>query len=409
MYTNSRTFELYLNDFAGLDDLEFITLKGNIGLTQLPQGLFSETCSLKSLDVEEVDIAAFDNNVFAGWPNCGGIIGNPELRELCEAQQDVYVEGSCNDQACRTGTCSACASESWCGSYGWCTWLGGSCSVPDCEAGKQPNAENDGCEPCEAGKYSNTDSNAECALCEAGLYSVVVGSVSSGDCEMCEAGKVSSTDGAACIAATGVAATADHAWDFRGCVDDVPVVDSAGGLGATLENGAACSADGVAFDGEDDYVELEPWEFGGAMALEVYVKYESFQSWSVVFGCGSSPGLNNVYLANTETSSEVFFSARLVANGAHFHTERHWEVGTWQHVVITVSGSTMKAYKDGELVAEKTDGWEPNTATRANSFLGRSNWPSDGYFHGSIGFVRTWHGVELGQEEITALFNERAL
>ncbi|GMI21657.1 hypothetical protein TeGR_g1926, partial [Tetraparma gracilis] len=66
------------------------------------------------------------------------------------------------------------------------------------------------------------------------------------------------------------AVTADHGWDFRGCTEGLPVVDSSEGvLGATLMNGAACSAEGVTFDGTNDYVDIEPWEWGGAVTIEV--------------------------------------------------------------------------------------------------------------------------------------------
>ncbi|GMI20659.1 hypothetical protein TeGR_g9858, partial [Tetraparma gracilis] len=67
-----------------------------------------------------------------------------------------------------------------------------------------------------------------------------------------------------------------HAWDFRSCNSSVPVVDSSGGvLAATLKNGAACTAEGVAFDGVDDYVDLDDWEWGGGGSIEVFVKKES--------------------------------------------------------------------------------------------------------------------------------------
>jgi hypothetical protein len=34
-------------------------------------------------------------------------------------------------------------------------------------------------------------------------------------------------------------------------------------------NGATCAAAGVSFDGFDDYVDLEDWEWGGALTVEV--------------------------------------------------------------------------------------------------------------------------------------------
>ena len=50
-----------------------------------------------------------------------------------------------------------------------------------CEEGMQPNALRDGCESCEAGKYSS--GGIKCEPCAAGKFSGLVGSVSSDDCE----------------------------------------------------------------------------------------------------------------------------------------------------------------------------------------------------------------------------------
>jgi hypothetical protein len=64
-------------------------------------------------------------------------------------------------------------------------WLGGEIygggHVWICEEGMQPNALSDGCESCEAGKYSS--GGIKCEPCAAGKFSGLVGSVSSDDCE----------------------------------------------------------------------------------------------------------------------------------------------------------------------------------------------------------------------------------
>jgi hypothetical protein len=83
--------ELYLTDNADL---------------ALPEGIFSELCSLYLLEIYGVGSAAFADNAFAGWPHCGGIVGEPAVREMCEAQQAIFVEGSCSAQLCETGDCS---------------------------------------------------------------------------------------------------------------------------------------------------------------------------------------------------------------------------------------------------------------------------------------------------------------
>ena len=50
-----------------------------------------------------------------------------------------------------------------------------------CEEGMQPNADKDGCEDCEAGKYGS--SGIKCEPCAAGKFGETMGSVSSDDCE----------------------------------------------------------------------------------------------------------------------------------------------------------------------------------------------------------------------------------
>ena len=71
----------------------------------------------------------------------------------------------------------------------------------------------------------------------------------------------------------------DHEIDFRGCSNGVPTIDSYdSAISATAVNGATCSASGMVFDGVDDYVDVTPWPFGGALTLEVYLKFDSFDN-----------------------------------------------------------------------------------------------------------------------------------
>ena len=55
-------------------------------------------------------------------------------------------------------------------------------------------------------------------------------------------------------------------FDFRGCSDSSATADTGvngTGITATAKNGANCSAEGMVFDGSDDYVDVTPWPFGG--------------------------------------------------------------------------------------------------------------------------------------------------
>jgi hypothetical protein len=388
--------------------LEELYLTDNADLA-LPEGIFSELCSLKLLRVDGVGSAAFTDNAFAGWPHCGNIGGEPEVREMCEAQQDIFVEGSCSDQQCESGECPACKSEGTCGSNGFCSWQGdgdggGSCTTPACGMGEEPNMGEGRCDACEAGKYSDSVDDGSCAMCAGGKYSESVGSA---DCEECDAGKTSFMGASECVAGT-IKDTADHAWDFRGCTDGVPIVDDADGseLQATLR-GAECSAEGVRLNGFSSFVEIDTWEFGGALSIEMYVKHGAFNHWSKVLDFGSADPLDNVVLANWDSSSGINWAVARGTSWAGVDGVGDWELGVWQHIVATVQGADMKVWKDGVLVASVSNGYEPRVLTRSRHRLGRFAWANYGYVLGEIGYLRMWHGAGLEEGDVQALYNDR--
>jgi len=204
---------------------------------------------------------------------------------------------------------------------------------------------------------------------------------------------------------------ANHVWDFRNKVG-MPVVREKpeySGLAATLHGGAELTAEGLKLDGKSGYAKLSNWEWGGTTSIEVYVKYDSFNRYSRVFDFGNGPSIDNVDLLNHETTSTIGWQV-LQGSGRHTQKVVYGEKAissVWTHVVVTVSGTTMKVYKNGVLAGTKTDGWEPNILTRTQHWLGRSAYSHDGYFDGTIAYLKMWHGHELQQSEVTALYLKR--
>ena len=91
-----------------------------------------------------------------------------------------------------------------------------------------------------------------------------------------------------------------HSFDFRSCTTGQTVTDSIDGeIIASPINGPICGSDGLSFDGVNDYVALTNWEWGGTASFEVYVKFDSFNSYNGrVFDFGSGDNDNNVILFN---------------------------------------------------------------------------------------------------------------
>ena len=159
-------------------------------------------------------------------------------------------------------------------------------------------------------------------------------------------------------------------------------------------NGATCSADGIILDGNDDYVDIDDFEFGGEISFDVYVKYDNFNHLSRVFDFNDGTNLDDVNLNNQGTSSSIGWSVRQGTTQKKL-VASNWDVSTWTHVVVTVKGTTMKLYKNGALVGTKTDALEPNILTRTQHWLGRSAYSTHGFFKGTIAYLKMWHGVEV--------------
>ncbi|GMI08279.1 hypothetical protein TrVE_jg10468 [Triparma verrucosa] len=201
--------------------------------------------------------------------------------------------------------------------------------------------------------------------------------------------------------------TAHHFWDFRGCTTGGTVTDSiAGDLVATPMNGPVCGADGLRLDGNNEYADIDDWEWGGTTSIEVYVKYDSFNEYSRVFDFGNGENNDNVVLCNTETTSTIRWAVFQESTNKAIETS-NFDSASWTHVVATVSGTTMKVYKNGVLAGTKTDAYEPNVLTRTQHWLGRGAWSNDGYTDGTIAYVKMWHGVELQQSDVTTLYVAR--
>ena len=118
---------------------------------------------------------------------------------------------------------------------------------------------------------------------------------------------------------------------------------------ATPYNGAAFTTKGAEFDGVDDYLDLTPWEFGGSMSVEAYVKFDTLNRYTRIFEfTEDSVSDDDVILYNEQYSgnqgtwgvrADGSWKALVSSSSSFFH------VDTWVHVVATVDGTNMKLYK----------------------------------------------------------------
>jgi hypothetical protein len=221
-----------------------------------------------------------------------------------------------------------------------------------------------------------------------------------------------------------------HAWDFRNKVGMTEVKDDHSDLTATLHDKAKLTAEGLKrdgkkgyaaelpgaklifeglkLDGKSGYATVPSFVSGGTTSFEVYVKTDSFTHHGRIFDFGNGAHNENIILFNTDVPSRIGWQTRQGSEDKGLYTS-NFDLSAWTHVVVTVSGNTMKLYKNGVLVGTNCNGWEPKVMTRKYNIIGAANWNGMlEYFHGTIAYLKMWHGVELQQAAVSALYQNRS-
>jgi hypothetical protein len=180
-----------------------------------------------------------------------------------------------------------------------------------------------------------------------------------------------------------------------------------------IYNKPSLDDEGMTFNGEDQYGITESWYFGGtdSMSFECVLKWADLNSWSRVFDFADGSGLNNYILANSGTTTTIYFGLRGFYDSSttnYLKVSDQIEVGEWMHIAgsIDISGTgSMKLYVNGEVVGT-IDSYSSSQSytSRIYHYIGRSNWDHDGYFSGTIKYLRFWDTYGLSDSDVETLY-----
>lgn len=133
---------------------------------------------------------------------------------------------------------------------------------------------------------------------------------------------------------------------------------------------------------------------GGAFTVESWVYLESVKNWSRLFDFGNGSSANNVIGGlSSGTTGRPFLT---IYNGASGNTSTQITatesipLNTWTHLAFVFDGTTGYVYMNGEEKARGTM-TAPNNVSRANNYIGRSNWASDSYADARLSEFRLWN------------------
>ena len=102
-------------------------------------------------------------------------------------------------------------------------------------------------------------------------------------------------------------------------------------------------------------MDLTPWEFGGAITIEGYVKYNDFNNYGRIIEFGDAVADETVVICNDDNTGGLLWHiyTGTTQRGLNSSSSSIFEENTWVHIVVTAIGSTMKIYKNGILTDTK--------------------------------------------------------
>lgn len=163
-------------------------------------------------------------------------------------------------------------------------------------------------------------------------------------------------------------------------------------------NGGQFAMDGT------DYFSLSAGmaNFTSGITVSAYVNFGNIGIWERIIDFGNGSTANNILLARFSDTNDLAFE---IYNGAtsqgHCRLTNGILVNTWATYAVTLNGSNCLIYRDGTLQQTTTYTALPQNVSRANNYIGKSNW-ADAYFDTGISALAIYNRA-LNSTEISDL------
>lgn len=163
------------------------------------------------------------------------------------------------------------------------------------------------------------------------------------------------------------------------------------------------------FNGISDFISVpEDVYFEGDFTISAWINPRQIKSWNRILDFGNGGNAQNVFLAITQSSSGKPAGSVFGPQGRNFTeitSNSKTPLNRWSHIVFLLQGSTAKLFLNRELVAVIQNFIIPPSVKRSKNYIGRSNWPQDGFTDATIDDIAMYSRA-LNEAEIEALFYE---
>jgi hypothetical protein len=174
------------------------------------------------------------------------------------------------------------------------------------------------------------------------------------------------------------------------------------------------SGGGLDLDGNGDYVELPISPLLSSLTNCTFATWVNFSnqggSWQRIFDFGIDTTYNMFLTPRTDTAGPMRFAITITSyNDEDQTTAPRTLPSGWHHVAVTLDADNNihSLYLDGELVAQNTNArYTPSSlGVTTQNWLGRSQYPADAYFNGSLDDFRIYDRA-LAASQVKDLYND---
>jgi fibronectin type 3 domain-containing protein len=198
-------------------------------------------------------------------------------------------------------------------------------------------------------------------------------------------------------------------WQLDEGTGTIAADDSGNGFTGTLRNGAAwapgISNGGVAFDGVDDYISTNFTATPPTWTIAAWVRSPQ----APANGAPSGPLHRNLGFQINWNHPDAAFRGTVALRVAHvWHAASYGvlDADTWYHLAATYDGETLRAFKNGVLVATNTAPSGPPDTDAASLKIARHA-AAGNFFAGTVDDVRVYEGaLEPAAVAALAAFDE---
>ncbi len=155
-----------------------------------------------------------------------------------------------------------------------------------------------------------------------------------------------------------------------------------------FENRIGLRRNKFTFDGTDDYIALNgSINLGNTFTIIAWVKPADSQT-GIIYGTNANG--NDNWFSIESNKVKVFFTESADTNNTSLNSVNTVSTTKFNHVAMTINGSTVKVYLNGELENSTTVGFTIGSWNSTVNSIGRRGGLGQKYFNGSIEAVRAY-------------------